>query len=128
MAKKKPSGIFLARGAQKCLDMTMLLTTTGTIDGKSVAQYLGIVSAEAVAGINVFRDLFAGIRDIIGGRAGGYEKVLSQAKDQAMADLIATATELGANAVIGIDIDYQAVGDRQSMLMVVVSGTAVRVV
>lgn len=106
----------------------MLLTTTGTIDGKSVAQYLGIVSAEAVAGINVFRDLFAGIRDIIGGRAGGYEKVLSQAKDQAMADLIATATALGANAVIGIDIDYQAVGDRQSMLMVVVSGTAVRVI
>jgi uncharacterized protein YbjQ (UPF0145 family) len=106
----------------------MLLSTTSTIDGKSVSQYLGIVTGEAVAGVNIFRDLFAGIRDVIGGRAGGYEKVLSQAKDQAMADLIAAATELGANAVIGVDIDYQAVGDKQSMLMVVVSGTAVRLI
>lgn len=106
----------------------MLLTTTSTIDGKSVSQYLGIVTGQAVAGVNIFRDLFAGIRDVIGGRAGGYEKVLAQAKDQAMADLIATATELGANAVIGIDIDYQTVGEKQSMLMVVVSGTAVRLV
>ena len=106
----------------------MLLSTTSTIDGKSVSQYLGIVTGEAVAGVNIFRDLFAGIRDVIGGRAGGYEKVLSQAKDQAMADLIASATQLGANAVIGVDIDYQAVGDKQSMLMVVVSGTAVRLI
>jgi uncharacterized protein YbjQ (UPF0145 family) len=103
----------------------MLLSTTSTLDGHDVLEYKGIVTGEAILGANIFRDVFAGIRDIVGGRAGSYEKVLRGAREQAMEELQLKAHELGANAVIGIDIDYETVGGQGSMLMVSVSGTAV---
>lgn len=101
----------------------MLLTTTDSIDGKRVVEYLGVVSGDAIVGANIFRDFFARVRDIVGGRAGGYEKALRGAKNEAIEDLIEAARDLGANAVVGIDLDYEAVGE--SMLMVSVNGTAV---
>jgi uncharacterized protein YbjQ (UPF0145 family) len=103
----------------------MLLSTASTLDGHDVLEYKGIVTGEAILGANIFRDVFAGIRDIVGGRAGSYEKVLRGAREQAMEELQLKAHELGANAVIGIDIDYETVGGQGSMLMVSVSGTAV---
>lgn len=104
----------------------MIVTTTPTIDGARIASYLGIVSGDAVLGTNVFKDLFASIRDIVGGRAGAYEKVLQDGKDMALADMIARAKELGADAVVGVDLDYQVVGgDNKTLLMVCVNGTAV---
>lgn len=105
----------------------MITTTTDGIDGRKIAGYLGIVSGEAVMGTNVFRDFFAGITDILGGRSGGYEKELRKAKALALEGMIAEARELGADAVVGMDLDYQQIGggDRQ-MLMVVASGTAVK--
>ncbi len=105
----------------------MIVTTTDGVDGRRVVDYLGIVSGEAVMGTNVFRDLFAGIRDIIGGRSGSYEKELRQAKDTALDEMTAQARALGADAVIGVDLDYEHLGggDR-SMLMVTANGTAVR--
>ncbi|HEX4891614.1 MAG TPA: heavy metal-binding domain-containing protein [Alphaproteobacteria bacterium] len=104
----------------------MLTTTTNTIEGKRITQYFGIVSGEAIYGANLFRDIFAGIRDIVGGRSGAYERVLKDGRDRAMEDLIAEAGQLGANAVIGVDIDYESLGAKGSMLMVSVTGTAVR--
>ncbi|MFC3674628.1 YbjQ family protein [Ferrovibrio xuzhouensis] len=105
----------------------MITTTTDSIDGRKVAGYLGIVSGEAVMGTNVFRDFFAGITDILGGRSGGYEKELRKAKALALESMVEEAAELGADAVVGMDLDYQQIGggDRQ-MLMVVASGTAVK--
>lgn len=103
----------------------MLLTTTPTIDGKRITKYCGIVAGEAVLGANVLKDLFAGVRDFIGGRSGTYEKELQRARDIAMEELKERAEELGANAVIGIDIDYEVLGKENGMLMVSVSGTAV---
>jgi uncharacterized protein YbjQ (UPF0145 family) len=103
----------------------MLLSTTSTLDGHQIAEYMGIVTGEAILGANIFRDLFAGIRDIVGGRAGSYEKVLRGAREQAMEEMQLQAAELGANAIIGIDIDYETVGGQGSMLMVSISGTAV---
>jgi uncharacterized protein YbjQ (UPF0145 family) len=103
----------------------MLTTTTSSLQGKEIAEYKGIVTGEAILGANIFRDLFAGIRDIVGGRAGSYEKVLRGAREQAMEELQLQAHELGANAVIGVDIDYETVGGQGSMLMVSISGTAV---
>jgi uncharacterized protein YbjQ (UPF0145 family) len=100
----------------------MLITTTDGADGKTVVRYLGIVSGEAIVGANLFRDLFARVRDIVGGRAGGYENALREAKDHAMEDMIAEAQALGANAIVGVDLDYEALGD--SMLMVSANGTA----
>lgn len=105
----------------------MIVTTTNTIEGKRVTAYHGIVTGEAIMGANVFRDLFASIRDIVGGRAGAYEKVLRGARDEALNELEAEARSRGANAVIGIDIDYGALGASESMLMVSISGTAVTV-
>jgi uncharacterized protein YbjQ (UPF0145 family) len=102
----------------------MIITTTDTVDGRRVTAYLGVVSGDAIVGANIFRDFFAGIRDIIGGRAGGYEKALAGAKQAAIEDLIEEATALGADAVVGIDLDYESVGD--SMLMVSANGTAVK--
>lgn len=104
----------------------MLTTTTNTIEGKRITQYFGIVSGEAIYGANIFRDIFAGIRDIVGGRSGAYERVLKDGRDRAMEGLIAEAGQLGANAVIGVDIDYESLGAKGSMLMVSVTGTAVR--
>lgn len=102
----------------------MLVSTTNTIEGKRIAGYYGIVSGDAIVGANIFRDLFARVRDIIGGRAAGYEKALQEAKQAALGDMVASAQALGANAVIAVDLDYETVGD--SMLMVSASGTAVR--
>ena len=103
----------------------MLLTTTATVDGRPVSRYLGIVTGEAIIGANVFRDLFASVRDIVGGRSGTYERGLAEARETAMKEMEQRATELGANAVIGIDIDYEVLGQNNGMLMVSVSGTAV---
>ncbi len=102
----------------------MLLTTTPAVEGRKVKEYLGIVSGEAILGVNIIKDIFAGIRDIIGGRSAAYEKELIKAKEIAMNELQERAKDLGANAVIGIDLDYETVG-QGSMLMVSVSGTAV---
>lgn len=103
----------------------MLLSTTSVIDGKQIVKYHGLVSGEAILGANVFRDLFAGIRDIVGGRSAAYEKELRRAKDIALQEMVEQARALGANAVIGIDLDYETVGQGGSMLMVSASGTAV---
>lgn len=104
----------------------MLLATTNTIEGKEIIEYYGIVSGETIIGANVFKDFFAGIRDVVGGRAGSYEKVLRQAKDVALQEMEEQARRLGANAVIGVDLDYETVGGSGSMLMVTAAGTAVR--
>ncbi|MFZ5552050.1 MAG: YbjQ family protein [Bacteroidota bacterium] len=101
----------------------MLLTTSGTIDGKKITEYKGIVTGETIIGANIFKDFFAGIRDIVGGRSAAYEKVLKEAKDTSLAEMTENAKKLGANAVIGIDLDYETIG--QGMLMVTASGTAV---
>jgi uncharacterized protein YbjQ (UPF0145 family) len=93
--------------------------------GKRVTHYLGVVTGEAVLGANLFRDLFAGIRDIVGGRSGAYEKELRKARDLAFEELQEAAAQLGANAVVGIDIDYEVLGEKNGMLMVSLSGTAV---
>ena len=103
----------------------MQLTTTPSIEGKTIARYCGIVAGEAVLGANVFKDLFASIRDIVGGRSGTYEGELRKAREIAFRELEEQAKERGANAVVGIDIDYETVGKDSSMLMVSVSGTAV---
>ena len=106
----------------------MLLTTTSSLEGKRIISYYGVVSGEAILGANIFKDFFAGIRDVIGGRSGSYEKELRKAKDIAMNEMKAAATELGANGIIGIDIDYETISlsNGGGMLMVAVSGTAVR--
>jgi uncharacterized protein YbjQ (UPF0145 family) len=103
----------------------MILTTTSQVDGRPVVRYLGIVTGEAILGANIFRDLFAGIRDIVGGRSAGYEKELQRARRIALEELEERATELGANAVIGVDLDYEVLGGGNGMLMVSASGTAV---
>ena len=103
----------------------MLLTTTPSIDGQTIQRYLGVVTGEAILGANLFKDLFAGIRDLVGGRSGTYERELQKARDIAMQELTERAAELGANAVVGIDIDYEVLGKANGMLMVAVSGTAV---
>lgn len=103
----------------------MLLTTTPTLDGRKIREYKGVVTGEAILGANVFRDMFASIRDIVGGRSGAYEKVLKDARDMALDELGEEARMLGANAVVGIDLDYEVLGSNGSMLMVSASGTAV---
>lgn len=102
----------------------MILTTTSTLENTGIACYLGIVTGECVIGANIMKDFFASIRDIIGGRSSSYERVLNQAKEDAMKDMTERARALGADAVIGIDIDYETIGG--SMLMVSVSGTAAK--
>lgn len=104
----------------------MILTTTPSIDGKPVREYLGVVTGEVIVGANIFRDLFASVRDIVGGRSGAYEGALRDARREAFAEIEAEARDKGANAVIGIDIDYEVIGQNGSMLMVSISGTAVR--
>lgn len=105
----------------------MMTSTTHTIEGREIAQYKGIVTGEAILGTNVFRDFFAGIRDIVGGRSGGYEKALREAREIALTEMQQEAALLGADAVIGVDLDYENIsaGGRSSMLMVSASGTAV---
>ena len=104
----------------------MKLTTTPGLEGETITEYCGVVTGEAILGANIFRDFFAGSRDIVGGRSGAYEKELRKARQLAFEEMEEQAKALGANAVVGIDIDYETVGKDSSMLMVSVSGTAVK--
>jgi uncharacterized protein YbjQ (UPF0145 family) len=110
---KKEDGFFLA-------------TVVPTGNGAQVAHYLGVVNGEAIIGANIFRDLFASVRDVVGGRAGGYERALSGARDAALSDMKTAAKELGADGIVGIDFDYEVLGETNGMMMVAVSGTAVK--
>ena len=103
----------------------MLLTTTSVVEGRPVTKYLGVVTGEAIIGANVFRDVFATVRDIVGGRSATYERGLAEARQVAMTEMQQQASEMGANAVIAIDLDYEVLGQNNGMLMVSVSGTAV---
>ena len=103
----------------------MILSTTPQIEGRTIREYKGVVTGETIIGANMFKDFMAGIRDIVGGRAGSYEKVLMEAKDTSLQEMMQRAQALGANAIVGIDIDYETIGANGSMLMVATSGTAV---
>jgi uncharacterized protein YbjQ (UPF0145 family) len=103
-----------------------LATVVPTDEGARVARFLGVVNGEAIIGANIFRDMFSSIRDVVGGRAGGYERALSGARDAALKDMIESARELGADGIVGIDFDYEVLGEANGMMMVAVSGTAVR--
>ena len=103
----------------------MILSTTPTIEGHTISEYKGVVTGETIIGANIFKDIFAGIRDIVGGRSASYESVLREAKDTSLKEMMLRAQSLGANAIVGIDIDYETVGNGGSMLMVATSGTAV---
>src|SRR6187401_2626252 len=105
----------------------MIATTTPSIEGKRITQYLGVVTSQTIIGANFFKDILGGLRDIFGGRSSTYEKVLDEAKQNAMRELIQKAQAYGANAVVGIDLDFETVGANGSMLMVVATGTAVRI-
>jgi uncharacterized protein YbjQ (UPF0145 family) len=105
----------------------MILTTTPTIEGRHITQYLGIVTGETIVGANIFKDIMAGIRDIVGGRSGAYEKAFRRARQMAFEEMEQEAAELGANAVVGIDLDIETVGSQGGMLMVSISGTAVKI-
>ncbi|OBX20075.1 hypothetical protein A9995_03980 [Erythrobacter sp. QSSC1-22B] len=105
----------------------MIVTTTHTIEGRPIREYLGIVTGEVIVGANLFRDLFANIRDIVGGRSGSYERILGEAREKAIQELQAECGSRGGNAVVGIDLDYEVIGQKGSMLMVSASGTAVRI-
>lgn len=102
----------------------MILSTTPQLENKNIREYLGLVSGETIIGANIFKDFFASITDIVGGRSASYEKVLREAKETAIGEMKAQATSLGANAIVGIDLDYETISN--GMLMVVASGTAVR--
>jgi uncharacterized protein YbjQ (UPF0145 family) len=110
---KTDSGFFLA-------------TIVPAADSKKIDQYLGVVNGEAIIGANIFRDLFSSVRDVVGGRAGGYERALSGARDAALQDMVDAAKEMGANGVVGIDFDYEVLGETNGMMLVAVSGTAVK--
>ena len=103
-----------------------LATVVPNDDSARVKQYLGLVNGEAIIGANIFRDMFSSIRDVVGGRAGGYERALTGARDAAVEDMVAAARELGADGVVGIDFDYEVLGEKNGMMMVSVSGTAVK--
>ncbi|MDY6241785.1 MAG: heavy metal-binding domain-containing protein [Prevotella sp.] len=105
----------------------MILSTTPTLEGHTILEYKGVVTGETILGANIVKDFFAHIRDVVGGRSGSYEKVLRQCRDQSLSEMEERAAELGANAIVGIDIDYETIGQNGSMLMVAVSGTAVRI-
>ena len=105
----------------------IIVSTTPTLEGRPIQEYCGIVTGEVIVGANLFRDLFASVRDIVGGRSGSYERILADARNQAIQELQAEAAALGGNAVVGIDLDYEVIGAQGSMLMVSASGTAVRV-
>jgi len=103
----------------------MLIVTTDAIEGRRVTRYLGLVTGEAILGVNIFRDMFSGIRDIVGGRSGGYQAALRDARRHATEDMVEAARELGADAIIGVDLDYEVLGKENGMLMVSINGTAV---
>ncbi|HEY3375797.1 MAG TPA: heavy metal-binding domain-containing protein [Candidatus Aquicultor sp.] len=104
----------------------MIVTTTPSVEGKPIRDYLGIVTGEAIMGANVFRDVFASIRDIVGGRSAAYERELASARQIAIQEMSDNAASLGADAVVGVDLDYEVLGQNQGMLMVTASGTAVK--
>ena len=103
----------------------MLVTTTNTIEGKKIIRYIGLVSGETIIGANIFKDIFAGLRDIVGGRSNSYEQVLREGKNTAINEMQQHAAAMGANAIIGVDLDYETIGSGGSMLMVAATGTAV---
>lgn len=105
----------------------MIVTTTPTVEGRPVQQYLGVVCGEAILGANIMKDLFASVRDIVGGRSGAYEKELVKAREIALAEMRERAEKMGANAVVGVDLDYETLGSQGGMLMVSAAGTAVKV-
>jgi len=105
----------------------MLVSTTSTLQGKNIDEYLGIVTAEVIIGANFIKDIMGGLRDFFGGRSSTYEKVLEEARQSALTELMQKAQSLGANAIIGIDLDFETIGSGGSMLMVAASGTAVRI-
>jgi uncharacterized protein YbjQ (UPF0145 family) len=107
------------------MSAAVIVTTTPNVEGKKITSYRGIVTGEAIMGANIFKDVFAGIRDIVGGRSATYERELRRARELAMEEIKTAAVEMGANAVVAIDIDYETVGSNGSMLMVTISGTAV---
>ena len=125
MAIWKDLAILASDNANQIRRIKMLMTTTALVEGKHVTKYYGVVTGEAIIGANAIRDIFASVRDFFGGRSGSYEEVLRKAKDTAMREMVQEAERLGANAVIGIDLDYETVGGSGSMLMVTCSGTAV---
>jgi uncharacterized protein YbjQ (UPF0145 family) len=106
-------------------EILMIVTTTPTVEGRRIASYRGIVSGEAILGANVFRDFFASIRDVVGGRSGSYERVLRDGRDTALREMIDEAERLGAHAVVGVQLDYGALGANEGMMMVTANGTAV---
>ncbi|WP_234496640.1 heavy metal-binding domain-containing protein [Vibrio maritimus] len=103
----------------------MIVTTTQTVEGKRIVNYKGVIAGEAILGANVFKDMFAGLRDIVGGRSGTYERELQRAREIALKELEQKASDMGANAVVGVDLDYEVLGSGNGMLMVSASGTAV---
>jgi uncharacterized protein YbjQ (UPF0145 family) len=105
----------------------MIVTTTQNVEGKKIAEYLGVVTGEAIIGANIIRDIFASIRDVVGGRSESYEKSLREAREAAFREMGEDATMKGGNAIVGVDIDYEVVGEGGSMIMVAISGTAVRI-
>ncbi|WP_223789241.1 heavy metal-binding domain-containing protein [Marinicella meishanensis] len=105
----------------------MIISTTHTLQGRTIESYCGLVAGESILGANIFRDLFGKVRDIVGGRSSAYEKVMAEARQQAIEELRVQAQKLGANAVIGIDVDYEVIGETGSMMMVSAIGTAVKV-
>jgi uncharacterized protein YbjQ (UPF0145 family) len=107
-------------------DPGFFLATIVPADGARIERYLGVVNGEAIIGANIFRDLFSSVRDVVGGRAGGYERALSGARDAALADMMEAAREVGADGIVGIDFDYEVLGENNGMMMVAVSGTAVK--
>ena len=106
---------------------SMITTTTPDIQGRKIEQYFGVISSEVIIGANIFKDILGGLRDILGGRSGTYERVMEDAKNQALKELETKALRLGANAIVGIDLDFETIGSSGSMLMVSASGTAVRI-
>lgn len=104
----------------------IIVSTTSRLEGRPAQDYLGIVTGEVIVGANLFRDLFASVRDIVGGRSGAYEDVLQRAREEAISEMKARASALGANAIVGVDLDYEVIGSSGSMLMVSASGTAIR--
>ena len=104
----------------------MIITTTPDVEGRPVREYLGIVTGEAIIGANIFKDILAGIRDIVGGRAGAYEESLRTAREEALREMAREATERGADAIVGVDLDYEVLGRDNGMLMVTAAGTAVK--
>jgi uncharacterized protein YbjQ (UPF0145 family) len=105
----------------------MIVTTTNVIEGRPVQEYLGVINAQSIIGANMFKDIFAGLRDLVGGRSKTYERVLEEGKEDALRELTQRAQAMGANAIVGVDLDFETVGASGSMLMVIATGTAVRI-